>query len=161
MGTAAAWVRWAGGKPDKYVIRQAGAPFPEREELGDNDEALWEPGPDDKPRDPWQSSRFVHLVNPETAGLYTFSTTSWGGRGAVIDLADAIVRYRHARSGACPVVTLGSAPMQTKFGKKWRPVFQIVDWVGGDGTAEARPKPELKMIPGTTNERALDDSIPY
>ena len=51
--------------------------------------------------------------------------------------------------------------MQTKFGKKWRPVFQIVDWVGGDGTAEARPKPELKMIPGTTNERALDDSIPY
>ena len=56
MGTAAAWVRWAGGKPDKYVIRQAGAPFPEREELGDNDEALWEPGPDDKPRDPWQST---------------------------------------------------------------------------------------------------------
>lgn len=161
MGTAAAWVRWAGGKPDKYVVRQAGAPFPEREELGDNDEALWEPGPDDKPRDPWQSTRFVHLVNPETAGLYTFSTTSWGGRGAVIDLADAIVRYRHARPGACPVVTLGSAPMQTKFGKKWRPVFQIVDWVGGDGTAEARPKPELKMIPGTTNERVLDDSIPY
>jgi hypothetical protein len=163
MGTAAAWVRWADGKPDRYVVRQPNVPFPEREELGDNDETKWENGPDDKPRDPWQSTRFVHLTNPETANLFTFSTTSWGGRGAVIDLADAIVRYRHARPGACPVVVLQSAPMTTKFGKKWKPVFQIVDWVGGGGeVAQAiEPKPGPKLIDGTVSNREFDDSIPW
>jgi hypothetical protein len=154
-------VRWANGKPDRYVVHQAGVPFPEREELGDNDETKWEPGPDDKPRDPWQSTRFVHLTNPETANLYTFTTSSWGGRGAVIDLSDAIVRYRHARPGACPVVVLQSAPMTTKFGKKWKPVFQIVDWVGGDGAAQPPPKPGTKLIEGTASNREFDDSIPF
>jgi hypothetical protein len=155
MGTAAAWVRWAGGKPDRYVVRQPGVPFPDRDELGDHDETAWENGPDDKPRDPWQSSRFVHLVNPETAAAYTFSTTSWGGRGAVIDLADAIGRYRHARPGAAPVVVLESAPMQTRYGKKWKPVFKVVDWVGGSEPEPARPK----LV--STNERLLDDGIPF
>jgi hypothetical protein len=160
MATAAAWVKWEGGKPVRYIVRQAGVPFPEREELGDLDESKWEPGPDDKPRDPWQSTRFVHLTNPETASLFTFTTTSWGGRGAVIDLADAIVRYRGARPGAHPVVVLQSAPMQTKFGKKWRPVFQIVDWVGGtDGVGSGGG--DNNGGGGTATERVLDDEITY
>jgi hypothetical protein len=157
MGTAAAWVRWAGGKPDRYVVRQPNVPFAEREELGDNDESKWEPGPDDKPRDPWQSTRFVWLVNPETASAYTFSTTSWGGRGAVIDLADAIQRYRGARPGASPVVVLQSAPMQTKFGKKWKPVFKVVDWVGGDIPEPSGATPKLV----STTQRIMDDEIPF
>jgi hypothetical protein len=162
MGTAAAWVRWSGGKPTKYIVRQPGTPFPERDQLGDEDPAAWELGPDDKSRDPWMATRFVHMTNPVTAALYTFSTSSWGGRNAVIDLADAVVRYRHVRPGACPVVTLGSAPMPTKFGKKWRPVFQIVDWVGGDGAiVEDKPKPEMKVISGSASNRMLDDLIPF
>jgi hypothetical protein len=157
MGTAAAWVRWAGGKPDRYVVRQPNVPFPEREELGDHDEALWEPGPDNKPRDPWQSTRFVHLVYPETASAYTFSTTSWGGRGCVIDLADAITRYRCARPGAAPVVELDAAPMQTRFGKKWKPVLRIVDWVGGEMGEPAKPK----LVAPTERGRVMDDIIPF
>jgi hypothetical protein len=159
MGTAAAWVRWADGKPDKYIVRQTHVPFPEREELGDHDESAWENGPDDKPRDPWQSTRFVHLVNPETAAAYTFSTTSWGGRGAVIDLADAITRYRQARPGAAPVVVLESAPMTTRFGKKWKPVFKVVDWVGGSVDENAVKPAGPKLV--STSERLLDDTIPF
>jgi hypothetical protein len=159
VGCAAAWVRWAGGKPDKYIVRQPGVPFPEREELGDLEESAWEPGPDDKPRDPWQTTRFVHLVDPHDASAYTFSTTSWGGRGAVIDLADAIQRYRSARPGASPVVMLEAAPMKTKFGTKRKPVFKIVDWVGG-GINEAEPaKP--KLVSNTQSNRLFDDEVPF
>src|SRR5260370_31869158 len=41
MGTAAAWVRWEGGKPAQYVVRKAGERLPEREELGYHNELDW------------------------------------------------------------------------------------------------------------------------
>jgi hypothetical protein len=77
----------------------------------------------------------------------------------VIDLADAITRYRQARPGAAPVVVLESAPMTTRFGKKWKPVFKVVDWVGG-GVNEAEPaKP--KLVANNESNRLLDDEIPW
>jgi len=94
LGTTAAWVKWQGGKPVQYVMRQPGQKLPDREELGDLDEALWELGPDNKPRDPWQSTRFVYLLDPISVEMFTFSTSSAGGRSAVIDLADQIARMR-------------------------------------------------------------------
>ena len=45
-------------------------------------------GRDGKPKDPWQNTRFVYLVNPLSAEAYTFVTSSWGGRQAVNDLAE-------------------------------------------------------------------------
>src|SRR5258708_1127937 len=48
VGTAAAWVKWQGGKPVQYEMRQPGQKLTDREVLGDQDEALWEPGPDNK-----------------------------------------------------------------------------------------------------------------
>src|SRR6266516_2505880 len=118
LGTAAAWVKWADGKPNEYRMRLAGRSLPEREELGDLDETEWEAGPDGKPRDPWQSTRFVYLVDPETAEAFTFSTSSWGGRSAVVDLADQIARMRFAHPNAVPIVELGATPMVTRFGRK-------------------------------------------
>ena len=72
MGTAAAQVKWTGGKPAEYRMRQPGKPLPERETLGDLDKSQWELGPDGvTPRDPWQSTRFVYLVDPETAEAFS------------------------------------------------------------------------------------------
>jgi hypothetical protein len=157
VGCASAWVRWAGGKPDKYIVRQPGAASPEREDLGDSDETKWEPGPDNRPRDPWMSTRYVYLVDPHDASAYTFSTSSWGGRGAVIDLADAIQRYRAARPGASPVVLLEAAAMKTKYGVKRRPVLKIIDWVGGDIPESSGTTPRLV----SSTQRIMDDEIPF
>src|SRR5262249_10465165 len=117
VGTAAGWVRWAEGKPAEYRMREPGRVLPERDELGDLDEGDWEPGPSGEPRDPWQSTRFVYLVDPVSAEAFTFSTSSFGGRNAVIDLGDQIARTRCAHPGAVPVVELGVAPMVTRFGR--------------------------------------------
>jgi hypothetical protein len=152
VGTASAWVRWAQGKPVEYRMKASGLPLPDREELGDSDPTQWELGPDKKtPRDPWQRTRFVYLVDPDTAEAFTFSTASWGGREAVINLADAIARVRsaHPNATAMPIVALEAAPMLTKFGKKSKPVFKIIGWkAAGAGVWDPPqlPGPELEMV---------------
>jgi hypothetical protein len=52
ISTTVAWVRWEDNKPSEYRVKGPGEPLPEREELGDLDEALWDAGPDGRPRDP-------------------------------------------------------------------------------------------------------------
>jgi hypothetical protein len=150
IGTAAAWARWTGGRPVEYRMRQNGKPLPDREALGNTDVTTWEVGPDGKtPRDPWQSTRLVYLVNPDTAEAFTFSTSSWGGREAVINLGDAIARMRSAHHNALPVVSLETAAMHTKYGRKSKPVFKVVGWKGlGTETPE--------LPPTTLDEQELD-----
>jgi hypothetical protein len=165
LETAAGWVRWSGGKPDAYRMREPGRQLPDREELGDLDKTQWEPGPDGTtPRDPWQNTRFVYLVDPQTAEAFTFSTSSWGGRGAVSDLGDQIGRMRFARPGAVPLVELASAPMVTKFGRKSKPFFKVVGWKhnGSESNVVAQIEPP-KPRPATAAKTAelVDDNIPW
>jgi len=155
-----AWVKWSNGKPSETRIREPGQRLIDREELGDNDEAAWAVGPDDKPRDPWQLTRFVHMISPTTAESFTFSTSSWGGREAVLNLSDAVERMRTVHAGAVPVVELGAAPMQTRYGKKSKPKLTIVGWkmLGGDLR-------ELKELPPPAAPKSaaedLNDEISF
>jgi hypothetical protein len=134
-GAAAAWVKWANGKPAEYRLREPGKCMPLRDELGDLDQSRWELGPDNKPRDPFQDSRFAYLVSTNTAECFTFSTSSWGGREAVAKLGDAIARMRSVYPSAAPIVELEGAAMPTKYGRKSKPVFKIVTWKGVNGGA--------------------------
>ena len=122
-------MKWQGGKPVEYRIRQPGVPVPERAELGDNDQSKWEAGPDGKPRDPWQNTHFVYLIDPQTAEEFTFSTSSWGGRDCVINLAGQIKRMRSKYPDAVPLVELGAAPMSTKYGRKSKPTLKVIRWL--------------------------------
>ena len=70
LGTTAAWVKWSGGKPIEYKVRQAGHRLPDRDELGDLAEGDWELGPDNNPRDPWANTRFIYFVDPTSAQAY-------------------------------------------------------------------------------------------
>jgi hypothetical protein len=160
LSTVAAWVRWVDGKPVEYRMRQPGEQLPDRDELGDLDESAWEQGPDGNPKDPWQNTRFVYLIDPVSAEAYTFSTSSWGGRQAVNDLAEAIQRMRYGRPGASPVVELHAAPMTTKWGKKSKPFFKVVDWRGGEPRNEG-PPPALALAENRAASMALDDEIPF
>jgi hypothetical protein len=157
LATAAAWTKWQAGKPVQYLVREAGKPLPHRDELGDNNAGDWELGPDGQPKDPWQNTRFVYLVDDQTAEAFTFSTSSYGGRDAVIQLGDQIGRMRLAHPNAVPVVALRSAPMMTRFGRKSRPVLQVVGWRGGSDTAEQ----PAKQLAGPPLKKELDDEIPW
>src|SRR5215470_6749529 len=96
--------------------------------------SLWQPGPDGNPRDPWQNTRYVYLLDPISMEVLTYSTYSLGGRLAVISLADRIKRMRElGHSSALPVVELGAEKMPTKFGLKSKPLFKIVKWFLRDG----------------------------
>jgi hypothetical protein len=72
LDTAAAWVKWSDGRPVEYRLRQLGHRLPERKDLGDLDERNWEMGLDGKPKDPWQNTRFVYLIDPVSAEAFTF-----------------------------------------------------------------------------------------
>jgi hypothetical protein len=169
LGTAAAWVKWRDGKPVEYLIRQPGKKLPERDELGDLDKTKWELGPDGQPKDPWQNTRFVYLVDPVSAEAYTFVTPSWGGRQAVNDLAEQIQRVRYGNPGASPIVELHAEPWTTKFGRKSKPFFKVMGWRGdgpevidqrGGGPRNGSPAPALVEASVITS-RSIDDEIPY
>ena len=158
LGTAAGWMKWHGGKPIEYVIRQPGKKLPDRDELSDPEGCgTWEIGPDGKPKDPWQNTRFVYFVDPVSAEVFTFSTSSWGGRQAVNDLAEQIQRVRYAKPGASPLVELHAEPWLTKFGRKSKPFFKVIDW-RGDGPRNGGPRPA--MVEGST-VRSIDEEGPF
>lgn len=164
--TAAAWVKWHENRPVETRVRRPGEPLPDREELGDLDESAWETGPDGKnKKDPWQNTRYCYFVNPETAQVYTYSTSSWSGRSAISGLGDQIARMRIARPGTLPIIEFDSAPHKTKFRMTRKPVLRIVGWVGGDLKAAA---PEIKKLPNKSAptmtpvvENDMADEIPF
>jgi hypothetical protein len=160
LGMAAFWVEWKDGKPVKYIRPEPGRLLPGRESLGRLDQSEWELGPDGEPRDPLQNTRLVYLVDEDSAEAFTFSTSSSGGRGAVDDLGDQIVRKRRQYPGAVPIIALGSAPMQTKYGRKAKPVLKIVDW-----RFPADPKVKLVEAAAPSTQPVsggdFDDEIPF
>jgi hypothetical protein len=72
------------------------------------------------------------------------------------------VRFNHP--GAVPVVELLAAPMMTKFGKKSKPLFKVVDWRNGGATGATIPvRPRIeppKIASPKTVHPAFDAEIP-
>jgi hypothetical protein len=138
----AGWKRWQDGKVVEFVTEINGC-YPQRHELGYDDESEWPPGPGGKPSDPWQDSRQVGLINRDDYSEYTFCTSSGGGRTAVDALKNSVRSARLLQPGQLPIVELGWKPMSTNFGMKSKPSLKIVGWW----------KPE------TTTTALLDDSL--
>jgi hypothetical protein len=163
LATAAMWVRWQDGKPVEYRVRQSGRRLPDREELGYDDDEEWEEGPSGERQDPWRNTRLVYLVDPQTAEAFTFSTSSWGGRGAVTDLGDQISRMRSVRPDAVPIVELQAVEMPTKYGRKSKPAFKIVGWksAAGDKSAPVERQITARQAKREIDESEMDDSIPF
>ncbi|WP_426613811.1 hypothetical protein [Bradyrhizobium sp. McL0616] len=168
VATSAAWVKWQSGKPVEYRLREPRSPMPEREGLGDCEREGWENGSDGQPRDPWQSTRFVHFTDPKTAEAFTFSTSSGGGIDCVVNLADQTKRMRNKHPNAVPLVELGSAPMRTKHGWKSKPVLRVVDWKNAVNVVVDQP--EQLLLSGAEAKSAhaaatrvddMDDDIPF
>jgi hypothetical protein len=133
--------------------------------------AEWVEGPDGKERGPWQKQHIVYLLNLETMDRYSFPTGTIGGGIAVRELVDRTKWMRRLRGdGAYPVVRLSKVHMNTRFGGRDRPFFQIVKWIklGGDaalaapvqqGAIEA-PSAKVQGITEPTSAEILDDELP-
>jgi hypothetical protein len=164
LATVAMWVRWESGKPAEYRMRESGRRLPDREELGHNDESQWDKDLSGEPQDPWRNTRLVYLVHPLTAEAFTFSTSSWGGRGAVSDLGDQIARMRSVHADAVPIVELRAAEMPTKYGRKSKPVFKIVEWKTADAEQPAPVERQItlqKAKQEVARNNDMDDEIPF
>jgi hypothetical protein len=109
--------------PAEFAMRPIGGPKPARPDSFTNS-SEWPPGS----ADPWRYSKFLYLLDPATAEVFTFTSSTTGGRIGISDLTAQIQLMRSTRPGAVPIVELQSRGMKTKFGMKPRPFFQVVGW---------------------------------
>jgi hypothetical protein len=133
----------------------------ERDQLGCNEEADWPLGLDGKPKDPWQFTRFLYLLNPLTAEMSTFASATGGGRIAFENLEDQIARVRRVHPGCVPAIKLATKPYPTRYGTKTRPHFEVIAWRNGRA-AEAQPlQIEALTELDAPSDDDFNDNIPF
>jgi hypothetical protein len=126
-------------RPEVTVI-PPGQPFPDVQLMNDKaPREEWRQGPNGM-QGPFQVQQAVVLLDPLSMETYTYTTSTIGGFIAVRELVDKVKTMRRYRGPVSPIVTLGDAPMRTRFGERRRPSIHIVDWVrmgGGEEPAQA------------------------
>jgi hypothetical protein len=154
------WVRWWDGKPTEHLIGRVvdRHRVPPREQLGDQDESKWETEPNGARRDPWAKTVYLALRELSSDEIICFTSSSDGGRKAVLKLADRYDRFRHRFKAKMPVVCLESESYQHKtYGKILKPKFRVVDWAFWDDETAANPDGALQL----QHAAEMDDEIPF
>ena len=157
------WLKWQDGEVAATAMRRLADGFymTPREELGDMDEAFWEMGNDDLPKDPWSETTLLPLKDPATGAEYVFTTSSKGGRSACGKLASRYGEQRHqpANAGKLPVIKLDASTYKhRKLNQTIHfPVFRLVEW-----RSEAALINGSDTMPNKTSTADnLDDEIPF
>jgi hypothetical protein len=138
VGIHMAWVKFVEDKPI-HVLPGPNGYLPDRNTLGDLDETQWE-CPFKEPADPWQNTRYLHLFDSDTAEVFTFVTSSGGGRYAIDQLVGQIKLKRRFAPGVFPIIELSSAKWGKKFPKS-RPDFKVVGWTAPPTQPSQLPPP--------------------
>jgi hypothetical protein len=124
---------WKGKKPIETITAK---PLPDIETLNKSvPERDWELGLDGKPKAPWVHQVVVYLLDPATAGTFTYLNSTVGARIGVDHLREKVITMRALRgSRVIPAVRLSHRPMKTFVEMKHRPEFEVVGWkqLGGD-----------------------------
>lgn len=154
-GLRVGWRRWYGGQvtDDLTELLAECRPMQRRNDLGDEDVALWEKpkatpnNPTPAPRDPWQITNILELMG-EDGETYIFSTGSKGGIGAIGRLCTAYGKERRMRPGMLPIIELGrDSYMHKEYGKTYFPVFTIVGWTDEDAPSVGEGTESEEEIP--------------
>src|SRR5258706_1354132 len=136
------WMYWADGKPTESrmgLVAEGFAPA-WRKDLGDLDKSLWAHDDKNEPRDPWQRTENIQFADRD-GKIYTFSTSSVGGRNALRDLCGDYAHGRRQHPKDHPVIELGvDSYMHSnkQLGKIKTPTFVIVGW---------HPKDSIELQP--------------
>jgi hypothetical protein len=129
----AGFQKWEDNRPVAYEM---GAPaegyrIPDRENLGDNDESAWPVDSKGKRRDPWQETAMLPLVDAASKAVFTFSTSSWGGRTAIGALMKEYAVHARQKPNDLPIVELGSGTKTSQdptIGRYKIPTLKIIGW---------------------------------
>jgi hypothetical protein len=133
LSVAYAWKKWI----DKKLLGQVGPGrpvdgfiLPPREQLGDLDKI-------GKQDDPWQHSIQLTMKDADNGELYTWVSSSWGGRREVGKFLKTFNRDARKHPGQYPKVILGTrGEPNPDYGTIDKPVLKVVDWaVFGEGAA--------------------------
>jgi hypothetical protein len=162
------WQFWQNSEPSdpRMGFYVEGFMPPKRRELGDTDKTLWEIGVNGEPRDPWAYTNALPFVSPDKRKVYTFTTSSSGGRTAVDDLC---MDHSKTPPGKYPIIALeASSYMHSKreIARVKVPVFRIVGQVDAApydrviAMAIGNRAPPTEM-PETLPERQPASSITY
>jgi hypothetical protein len=103
------WIKFTG--KGNQPIRQIGPVFdgyvpPDRDSLGETDEANWEVGLSGRPTDPWQFQILIPLQDAKTGELLIFGTSSITGRRACDSMISTCARMQRAEPNYYPIVRL-------------------------------------------------------
>jgi hypothetical protein len=165
------WVRWSENKPtDHIMLRVAdGKAAPKRADLGDLDKDKWEVDNHGEPRDPWQFTNYLPLLN-ESGELFTFMTASRGGISAIGELCWRYSQHRKRHPDVLPLIALNIDSYQHKvkeYGRIKIPRFTPAGWepkskfdaaLAAAGFAVAENE-SAEPLPFTADE--LSDMIPF
>jgi hypothetical protein len=152
---------------DKRVLAP-GEFFPDLSALNDTTpKEEWSEGPDGKPRGPWQKQHILYLLNLDTMDRFSYPTSTVGGSIAIRELVDKTNWMRKLRGpDLYPRITLGDVFMNTKFGGRQRPHFEIKGWVQLGSSEPVAVSPTPKSLPGVkevaepTLAKHMQDSLP-
>jgi hypothetical protein len=188
IGTTHALQCW--GKDNELLdweIEEPNKPLPDVEALNAQiPEEEWSLGLDGKPRPPWAFNWVAYLLDPVTAGTYTFINSTWGAQRAVERVEERMTWMKALRGADVrPLVKLENREMKIKRlggAVKLRPEFTIIDWrdlgVGIQQTvtpqiehkaetvakpaAESAPKKVMvgKSVKPVTIQEELNDDLP-
>jgi hypothetical protein len=139
-----AFQRWKNKKViDEIMIK----PLPDLETLNSSiSVSEWELGLDNRPKPPYAHQKIVYLIDPATAGFFTYINSTFGARICWDNLRERVITMRTLRGQrVVPLVKLSHRPMKTAFGMKHRPEFEIVGWrnLGGKDAIGSSTSPQI------------------
>jgi hypothetical protein len=135
--------KWIDQKPAETIFVAPGERFPDVEAMNEKTpKSEWREDLNGKSVGPWQMQHVLYFVDLQTLDKYTYPTSTTGGSIAIRELCDKVKWMRKHRGPVNAVVTLSDVHMNTRFGGRQRPHFNIVRWIGLEGEgALSTPKP--------------------
>jgi hypothetical protein len=149
------WIKWKDQEPieRKIVYISSGEPFPEREDLGDLDQDLWDKNGNGEPQDPWQEQHGFTMRSLTSGEEYVCSFSSNGGIRAIQKLVGEFRFQIYVRNKVVfPHVRLSQRKYYNKRHKVEVecPVFAVLGWTS------------MGELPGGAKANAeLNDPIPF
>jgi hypothetical protein len=138
-GLMIGWIRWEDGFPvdHKMGLMMEGFVPPARDTLGYLDQAQWEKDEQSgKPRDPWRESAYLPMVSTNGEKVYTFATSSDGGRRrAIVPLCSEYGKHIRFAPDEVPLVKLDQDSYQhpnRTIGRVKFPLLPVQKWVKAD-----------------------------
>ena len=179
LGTTQCLQRWENQLPAETIPKERNEPLPDVDDLNAKiPKEKWEIGLDGEPRPPWSLQHIVYLLDPRDASLFTYINSTTGASIAVERLRSKVGWMRQLRgTNVVPLIKLETRPMKTRFGKKQRPEFTILEWrqLARVGAKEApaqisyqpanQPQTDnlasLQPVSEPTLKEEIRDEIPY